>query len=538
MPPPPPSASPSVAERLAQLEARIARLEAFVEIDDDAVSPSTLVTRASRTADDIELEVGQTWFARFGIIALAAGGGFMLTLPYPSLPAGAPGGVGLATAAALFVIAHVGRRSFALAASYLRGAAMALFYCAVLRLSFFGEPALPPTSVAAHVAIAVAGFVNLWIGWQRRSPRLVGLALVMASATPVMLGDAATVLGGIVVLAVLTAFFGSRPGWQPLLPLGGVLLFGAYFLWAIGNPALGHAYHWAAQPAAAPLFLLLSITIIASVPLWTETKPDGIAAGVAALLNCVIGYNLFLVHTYAVNAPAFAVFHVFASAVYLWLAAALWLRHRSRIATFFYAMCAYGALAIAIIRLTAVPNVFVWLSVESVMVVATAIWFQSRFIVVTNFIIYVLVVLGYMVLNERETGVSIGFGLVALVSARVLNWQRHRLELKTELMRNAYLLSGFVVFPYALYHLVEPRHAALAWVGLAVVYYALNRVIRNQKYRLMGHATLLLTTVYLVLPIPNGMTPALRIASFLAVGAALLGVSLVFTHVGKNGSKP
>jgi hypothetical protein len=80
-----------------------------------------------------------------------------------------------------------------------------------------------------------------------------------------------------------------------------------------------------------------------------------------------------------------------------------------------------------------------------------------------------------------------------------------------------------------LYHLAGARYAALAWVGLAGVYYALNVVIRNQKYRWMAHATLVLTAGYLLVPAHDGMTMALRLTSFIALGAAFLGVSVMST---------
>ena len=60
-------------------------------------------------------------------------------------------------------------------------------------------------------------------------------------------------------------------------------------------------------------------------------------------------------------------------------------------------------------------------------------------------------------------------------------------------MRNAYLLSALVVFPYAVYHLVPGAWAGLAWVGVALLYYGMNLMVRNRKYRWMGHATLLFT---------------------------------------------
>lgn len=535
MPDETPPSPTDLAARIAQLEARLARLEAYVEIDDAAAEAPAIRALRTRTEAELEYVVGQTWFARFGIIALAAGGGFLLTLPYPDVPAAAPAVAGFGVAAGLFLVAHLGRHAFALVSSYLRGAAMALFYCATLRLSFFGAHAvLPREAVAAHALATGVAALNLAIAWRRRSPFLFALALLIATSVPVMFGDSLTVLTACAVLPTITALAAARARWQPLLPISAALVFAAYGSWAMGNPLVGGQYHWTSEPAWAPLFLLLTLAIIGATPLLGRNgTPDEPAPGVAALVNCLFGYGLFLVHTYAIQAPRFALLHGFASALLLALAAGLWLRHRSTVATFFYAMTAYAALMMAIIHLTTLPDVFVWLSVESVMVVATAIWFRSRFIVVTNFLIYGFVVLGYMVLSTHETGVSIGFGLVALVSARVLNWQRHRLELKTELMRNAYLLSAFVVFPYALFHLVPTAYTAVAWIALALVYYALNFVIRNQKYRWMGHGTLVLTTVYLIVPGHAGFSVRHRVASLLVLGAVLLVVSLLFTR-GRN----
>jgi len=91
-------------------------------------------------------------------------------------------------------------------------------------------------------------------------------------------------------------------------------------------------------------------------------------------------------------------------------------------------------------------------------------------------------------------------------------------------------LCAFLVFPYALYHLVPQSYVAVSWVGLAFVYYFLNAVIQNQKYRWMGHATLLLTSVYaLFIGIPQ-LTSTQRVFSFLLLGSALIAVSVVFTR--------
>ena len=98
-------------------------------------------------------------------------------------------------------------------------------------------------------------------------------------------------------------------------------------------------------------------------------------------------------------------------------------------------------------------------------------------------------------------------------------------------MRNAYLACAFLVFPYALYHLVPLALVGVAWVGLALAYYLMNLVVRNVKYRWMGHLTLLLTVLYVAVVGLTQIAPAYRIASFLLLGTVLLVVSLLFSKL-------
>jgi len=88
-----------------------------------------------------------------------------------------------------------------------------------------------------------------------------------------------------------------------------------------------------------------------------------------------------------------------------------------------------------------------------------------------------------------------------------------------------------IVFPYALYHLVPHAYVSVSWVGVAVIYYLMNFIVRNVKYRWMGHLTLLLTVLYVVIVGLTQLAPTYRIVSFLVLGTVLLVVSLVFTKV-------
>ena len=530
--------------RIAHLEERIARLEAHVGLAageslapaTEAPPPAVFPVGGGRAEDELEFEVGQNWFAKVGIAVLTVGAGFTLSLPYAGLPAGVPSLIGFVLAGALFALARMWRQSFELVSGHLRGVSMALFYFATLRLYFFGSRHLlgTDTFVGRAVLVLVVA-VNLILAYRRRSPGLLGLALVMGYVTAIAVGATGFLLPAIVLLSALVVAGSLKGNWPGLVLAGIPLTFATYFIWAGNNPFLGRPFQFVTSSPLAPFFVLASVGLLAAGPLLRRNREtEDNLTNTAALLTCALGYGVFFVHTLARFAPTFVAAHLVASVVFLGLAVAFWVRERSRVSTFLYAMTGYMALSMAIIKAAGLPDVFVWLSLQSVVEVTTAIWFRSRFIVVANFLIYAMIVLGYVFVAERETGISIGFGLVALVSARILNWQKDRLELKTELMRNAYLLSAFVVFPYALYHLVPGGYVGLAWVGLAVIYYVLNFVVRNQKYRWMGHATLLLTTLYLVTVGTSRFEPVYRVLSFLVLGTVLLIVSLVFTRLRKR----
>ncbi len=529
------------SERIARIEARLAWVEAQLglpsmarpENPGEGTAVAAAPAASGRSEEELEFEVGQNWFAAAGIVALTLGAAFLLSLPFASLPIGVPSLAGYTVAATLFVLAHVGRSSFALVASHLRGAGMALLTLSTLRLCFpLSRPVIGVDSPVAHGLFIAVVAVNFWIARRQKSPGLTGLALASGGLLVAVTAAHWLALGGLVTLAIVAVGICTREKWRGLELAAIVGVYATYLAVALGPQLRQASPHFATAPAVLPAILLACAWVLALGWWWRpRAERDETWEGVHGLLNCGFGYGLFFVHTVVAFPASLVAWHAGAFAVFLGVAVIFWVRRQSRAATFFYAMTGYAALTVAIGKASSVPAVFVWLSLQSVVVVATAIWFRSRFIVVANFLIYVGIVLGYALVVERETGISLGFGVVALVSARILNWQQDRLELKTGLMRNAYLLGAFFVFPYALYHLVPAKYAALAWVGLALGYYALNLVVQNQKYRWMGHATLLLTTIYLAAGSTREFEPVYRVLSFLVLGSVLLAVSLVFTRL-------
>jgi hypothetical protein len=193
-------------------------------------------------------------------------------------------------------------------------------------------------------------------------------------------------------------------------------------------------------------------------------------------------------------------------------------------------MTGYAALSIAIILQFEKPDFFMWLCWQSLIVVSTAVWFRSKFIIVANFFIFLLMFLAFLVLSGTTSGISLSFGIVALLSARILNWNKDRLELKTEQMRNAYLLTALLIIPYSLYHMVPTGFVAFSWIGVAILYYILSKLLKIVKYRYMSLATFLLTVVYVFVIGITSEETIYKILSFLVLGAALIILSIIYTR--------
>jgi len=520
------------ADRLARMESRLARVEDYLQLGRPAAGDPPPEVAHGR-AEAFEFAIGQKVFATVGIVVLVLGAVFTLSRPCAGLPAAAPALIGYGLAAALFLLARAGRRGFPLISGNLRGAAMAMLYFATLRLCFFGgAPALGAAAPPGMALLAAAAAVNLALARRWRSPWLAALALATGSATALAVGTAWFVLASVIVLSALAVMFVRQCAWPGFALLGIALTYGTYLLWAVGDPLLGRPVALAAAPAASLAVLLACAVILAAgCRAAPGGEPDNPVSNLGAFFNAGAAFGLFVLQGAASFDPLLARAAAAAAIVFLALAVAFWTLDRSRVATFIYAMTGYLALSVAIIKAAEIPQVFIWLSLQSVAVVTTAIWFRSRLIVVANFVIYVAIVAAYMALARVETGISVAFGVVALGTARLLNWQGARLELKTDLMRNAYLVSALVVFPYALYHLVPAAWVGLAWVGAALFYYGMNLIVRNRKYRWMGHATLLFTALYLLVAGISRLEPLPRNLSFLVLGAVLLGVSIVFTRL-------
>ncbi|RMF57774.1 MAG: DUF2339 domain-containing protein, partial [Calditrichaeota bacterium] len=495
-----------ILEYLKTLEARIARIESVLSLppwesvstrekkEMDKVSAKEEVKAES---ESLEFQIGEFWFAKVGIVVLVMGIAFLLTLPYHNLPPIWPIVIGYVLVGVLFLFSHLWRNSLSLLSRYLMGGGLVLMYFTTMRLYYFSSnPILTSKPVELTLLLLVTAF-TLYIALRRSSVYLASLALTMGYVSAIVSDYSYFLFILLTILAVVTVYLMRKYEWYGLYIFSICANYLTHFIWFLNNPFLGKKLQLVSSPQANIYFVLLYLLIFALANLYRRKDlPETNLVIMSTFLTSVGGYFLYFLITFLKFTEQMAFSHILASVIFLVLAILFWLREKSRYSTFFYAMLGYGALSVAILAQFSFQDSFIWLCWQSVLVITTAIWFRSKFIIVANFGIYVLLFLAYLLIVQEVQVSSLNFGIVAMLSARILNWQREKLELKTEMMRNAYLVMAFFIFPYILYQIVPGGYVALSWIGVTLVYYLLSLLLKNEKYRWMALFNLLLTVLY------------------------------------------
>jgi hypothetical protein len=195
----------------------------------------------------------------------------------------------------------------------------------------------------------------------------------------------------------------------------------------------------------------------------------------------------------------------------------------------FFAIYSFMALSIAVYGYSKLPDALWLLALQSLLVVSWALWFRSKIILVMNTFLFIGILLLYMAFYPSVDKVNIAFVIAAFISARIINWKKERLTLKTEMLRNTYLIALFFTMLFMLYHMVPKQYVTLSWTGAAVFYFVFSLVLKLIKYRWMAIATVLVTGFYLFFVDLKYLETGYRVLAFLFLAVISLGASLYFT---------
>ena len=526
------------------LDARISRLEQHLGLGPLDLSPrhsapvvaAQFAEQTETPQEDFELEasIGEFGLAWVGSIVFFLGVVFLITYTSTLGYRVVSTALGYIAATGMFVTTTLwkARASF-LSRILLSGSLLLLFYT-TMRLHFFSPSPLIQNPYIVFLLLLMIVVFQLGLAVHRESQTLASVGILLGMIAALLSDRTHLELPLIAMLSAAAAGLAVRRGWWRVLNAGVLFAYTAHLIWLMNNPIVGNPLQAVSEHQYNLVYLFLYAGTF-SLPLLLDRRVStgDLSSLPLIFLNCVGFSTLVFLATLTHLRNDFPAIALGAAGLLIISAIAQWLRTNQQFGPAIYACFGFMALSIAIYGYAAIPDSFIWLSVQSLLVVSMALWFRSRILVVVNSVIYVGVLIGYFALSPSSHAVNFSFALVALASARVMNWKKERLTLRTDKMRNIYLFIAFVLIFYALYCVVPPQYVTLSWTMTAVVYFLLSYLLKSSKYRLMAIAAMLVVVVYLFLVDLASLDPRFRVAAFMFLGLMAMMISLYYTRIRK-----
>lgn len=530
-----------IISRLESLESRLSKLESVLKISGEEVritdntrdltpeSPAESLS-ANEDSKGLESQIGRFGLAWMGNIVLLFGITFLtqylmiLELRIIAVV------FGYVAASGIFLLArYLKNTNESLSFMFKMNALIILFYTS-LKLHFFSpSPLLTNKPLAIIILFLIVAFQTM-LTIKNKSQAYGTLSVIFALATAVLSDTIHIMLPLVAVTAAGTIYYYYRFSWKPLIYITIVLTYTTFFLWLFGNPFAGHPMELISEQhgGITCLFILGALYSLLLLLRKSDESSDDFLIGITFTNGLLFTFLL------ALSVLRFYYSHyvsLFAIITFCCLIYSTILHSRSEwnFASAFYALYGFMAMTIAIYGLYGFPRVYWLLSVQSLIVVSMALWFRNRLIVVMNSLLFLTILLIYLFSAKPIAPVNFSFAIVALVSARVINWKRSRLKIKTDLIRNLYMILGFFMVMFALYHSVPKHFVSLSWTLAALFYFLLSLLLKNVKYRYMALGTIICAAFYLFIVDLARIELIFRVLALLVLASISIGISIYYT---------
>jgi len=535
-----------VERRLREIELRISRLESALEINADKVFnneslytadiPSSASGNFIEEEKDLESRIGRYGLASMGNVVLFFGIAFLTQYLMNKGQSMASAILGYSSAIVIFFLARYLKKSNQSLAFMFKINGQVLLFFVTMRLHFFSlSPLIHQKVITIILLLMIIGYQVYW-AIRNRSQTLSVISVVFAIATSLVTDSTHLMLVIVTIAALASVFYFYRFRWSPLVFITICLSYFAFFLWLFGNPFLGHKMGMISEHHFGIIYLFLLGACFSSILLFRqkESGSDDFFIGVTFSNGIIFTLLLVLIVLKFFVDDYVSLFWIISLSCLLF-STLLYLRSDWNFASAYYSLYGFMAMSIAIYGLFGFPKIYFLLSVQSLVVVSMALWFKNRLIVVMNSLLFLTILFVYLLSANSINSANFSFALISIISARIINWQTSRLKLETHIIRNLYLIEGFVMVMYALYHALPKQFITLSWLMAALVYFLLSIVLRNVKYRYMALGTMICAAFYLFLIDLARIEIIYRVMALLFLAAISIGISMYYSsHLKKE----
>lgn len=527
-----------LAGRILALEERVALLEEELAMErprlsrrrERTIEGETAAAELDFSGSAIESRFGEFGLAWIGNLVLLFGIIFLMRYLQNKGMTAVSILIGYASVAGLFLVSRFLRDSHKSMASIFSLNGYIMLFLVTMLLHFFTSDPLIKGAYPDLVLLLVVTFVQGYVAFRKKSEGLATLAFIMGGVTAVLSNQTHFMLPLASLLALASVFLMNRLGWWRLLIFSIFLVYFTYLVWLLGNPFMGHQMQVIKTHDNGYIYLYIIAAIYSSLALLKQRGLFPDHGAVSSIIINGLGFSMLL--TFLVLA-FFKQNYIllFGSIALFCLAYSIILQNRSawKVVASLYALYSFVALSVTVFGIYGFPKAYFFLAIQSLLVVSMALWFRSKVILVMNTFLFLILLLVYLLTARHIHSANITFALVALVTARTVNWQKDKLEIKTEILRNTYLLTGFFMVLYALFKVVPGNYVTLSWTIAAALYFLLSFAMKNIKYRYLALGTMMAAALYLFIVDLARVEIAFRVIAFLFLAAISIALSLYYS---------
>lgn len=531
----------AISEEIKQIKKRINYIEASLELHkmkmsrlinsaDDKDDEDFDLVLSPKSNESIEFTIGEYGMAWLGNIVLLFGISFLVQYLQNSGHQIISVIIGFGSVAGIYLGSYFTRTSYSyLSKLFAYNGHILLFYIAV-RLHFIHSDALIKNDFLGVLVLFITVSVLFYLAYRRISQTMSGMVLLMILVSGIISNSPQLMSASSFIVAFLTMLLYYKRGWLKLVFIFIFLVYLCHLNWLLNNPLHGQIPAFIESPGSAYIFIIASgfaFSLLALIPKKDNSSNDFI---ITSIVWNGLGFSsiLILVSVIYLKANYVPVYSVIA---FVCIAYSIILQKFSflKITASMYALYGFLAMSVAFYGILFLPKVYMLFAVQSLLVVTMALWFRSRFIVVMNTILFVILLFFYLTDETSLNSINFSFMLVAFVTARIINWKKERLNIKTEFIRNLYLVAGLLMTLIAIYKAVPPSYITVTWIFAAILFFLISRLINNVKYRWLAIGMIVISGIKLIFVDMSDIDIGFRVLVFMLLAIISLTVSILYT---------
>jgi len=446
--------------------------------------------------------------------------------------------VGCISVAGVFVLSHFLKKSFSYLASMFYLFGFIILYYIVLRLHFFNEKPLLTDWMFTAILLLIISAVQFFFAVKRHSQVLAGLAFTMAVFTAYICSRS------LVFFLVNTATTGFilylflKYNWWRVVVYALCISFLVNLFWLLDNPVSliktpdNLTYHY----AFVYFSMLTALYSLLALRKSNGAFPDHFI--LTTILLSGIFYSVLLFAMVSLHFPSgFVPFFIAISIYGISYSVILKLYSPWQYSPALYSLFGFVAISVSVFGIYHFPDAFLLLICQSFLVLVLALWYRSYIITLINTLLMATMVILYYNLYGNILAVNFAIPVVAFLSARIINWQKERLHIKTDFIRNIYLFILFFTLLFATYKALPGQYITVSWLLVAAIYFGLSILLKSFKYRWMAMGNLLIAAFYLFLIDLAKIDLIYRILIFLAFAVTTIVISTYYARKLKHKSE-